>query len=201
VAVVTRTVDLDTPPSPNGKDVLVPATRADWREWLAACPDRTEGLWVVYRKKSSDLDGPDYDDLVEEALCFGWIDSQNRRVDDGRSIQWFSPRRKGGIWSASNKERIERLERAGLMTGAGRAAIDQAKADGSWSQTDEVDALIVPPDLAAALESAEAGPLYDALADSTKRQYLWWIVSAKRPGTRASRIEETVRRLAEGPAE
>lgn len=195
---MTRTIDLDTPPSPNGKEVLVPATRADWREWLAANPDRNEGLWVVYRKKSSELDGPDYDDLVEEALCFGWIDSQNRRVDDDRSIQWFSPRRKGGIWSATNKERIERLERAGLMTGAGRDAIDQAKADGSWSQTDEVDALVVPPDLAEALESEQARPLYDALADSAKRQYLWWIVSAKRSGTRASRIEETVRRLLDG---
>lgn len=195
---MTRTIDLDTPPSPNGKDVLVPATRADWREWLVANPDRNEGLWVVYRKKSSELDGPDYDDLVEEALCFGWIDSQNRRVDDDRSIQWFSPRRKGGIWSASNKERIERLERAGLMTGAGRLVIDEAKADGSWSQTDEVDAMIVPPDLTSAMESAGATAAYEALADSAKKQYLWWIKSAKRESTRASRIDEMVRRLLDG---
>jgi uncharacterized protein YdeI (YjbR/CyaY-like superfamily) len=198
---VTRTADLDTPPSPNGKDVLVPATRADWREWLAAHPERIEGLWVVYRKKSSDLEGPDYDDLVEESLCFGWIDSQNRRVDDDRSIQWFSPRRKGGLWSASNKERVEQLERAGLMADAGRAVIEQAKADGSWSQTDAVDALIVPPDLAKALTAARAKAAYEALADSAKRQLLWWITSAKRQGTRTARIEETVRRLAEEPAE
>lgn len=198
---MTRTADLDPPPSPNGKDVVVPATRGAWRDWLGANTDRTEGTWVVYRKKLSDLDGPDYDDLVEEALCFGWIDSQNRRVDDDRTIQWFSPRRKGGMWSVSNKERIERLERAGLMTDAGRAVIDQAKADESWSQTDEVDALIVPPDLAAAMESGGVSPAYEALADSTKRQYLWWIISAKREGTRVARIEETVRRLAEGPAD
>lgn len=195
---MTSISDLEPPSSPNGKEVVVPATRGAWREWLAANTDRTEGTWVVYRKKLSDLDGPDYDDLVEEALCFGWIDSQNRRVDDDRTIQWFSPRRKGGIWSSSNKERIERLERAGLMTGAGRAAIDQAKADGSWSQFDEVDALIVPPDLAAAMESAGVRPAYEALADSTKRQYLWRIVSAKRPGTRAARIEETVGSLLTG---
>lgn len=195
---MTRTADLETPPSPNGKEVVVPATRAAWREWLAAHPDRHEGTWVVYRKKSSDLDGPDYDDLVEESLCFGWIDSQNRRVDEDRSIQWFSPRRKGGIWSASNKERIQRLERAGLMTDGGRAVIDQAKADGSWSQLDDVEALIVPPDLAAALESAGATEAYEALADSAKQQALWWITSAKREVTRATRIDETVRRLLDG---
>jgi len=198
---VTSISDLEPPSSPNGKDVLVPATRSAWRDWLAANPDRIEGTWVVYRKKSSDLEGPDYDDLVEEALCFGWIDSQNRRVDDDRSIQWFSPRRKGGIWSAYNKERIERLERAGLMTDAGRAAIDRAKADGSWSQFDEVDALIVPPDLAAALESAKVTPAFEALADSIKKQHLWWITSAKRTGTREGRIDEMVRRLTEPTAD
>lgn len=75
---MTRTADLEPPPSPNGRDVIVPATRGEWREWLGANPDRTEGIWVVHRKKSSDVEGPDYDDLVEEALCFGWIDSQYR---------------------------------------------------------------------------------------------------------------------------
>jgi uncharacterized protein YdeI (YjbR/CyaY-like superfamily) len=154
------------------------------------------GLWVVYRKKSSGLDGPLYDDLVEEALCFGWIDSQVRRVDDDRMMQWFSPRRKGGLWSALNKERIERMVRAGLMTEVGQTTIDEAKADGSWSQTDEVDALIVPADLQAAFDSApEAKAVYQALADSAKKQYLWWIHTAKRPATRANRIEETIRRL------
>jgi uncharacterized protein YdeI (YjbR/CyaY-like superfamily) len=198
---VTRTADLEAPSSPNGKDVIVPATRGEWREWLGANPDRTEGIWVVYRKKLSDLEGPGYDDLVEEAICFGWIDSQYRRVDDDRGIQWFSPRRKGGLWSASNKERVERLERAGLMTDAGRAVIEQAKSDGSWSQFDEVDAMVVPSDLEEALESAGATGAYDSLADSTKKQHLWWITSAKREATRTSRIDETVRRLTEGPAE
>lgn len=190
--------DLAEPPSPNGKEVLTPPTRAEWRNWLASQPDRREGLWVVYRKKSSSVEGPDYDDLVEEALCFGWIDSQYRRVDDDRAIQWFSPRRKGGVWSATNKERIERLVASGQMTEAGRAAIDAARADGSWSQTDEVDALIVPSDLEAALAAntqARAG--YEALGDSVKRQYLWWIHTAKRETTRAKRIAETVNRLAE----
>lgn len=193
---MTRTGDLDDPTSPDGRDVLVPRRRNVWREWLASNIDRQEGLWVVYRKKSSSLDGPVYDDLVEEALCFGWIDSRVRRIDDDRVMQWFSPRREGGVWSALNKERIERLVSAGRMTEIGQAAIDRAKADGSWSQFDDVDALIVPPDLQTALDGApEALIAYRALGDSVKKQYLWWIHSAKRPATRVNRIEETIGKL------
>ena len=196
---MTRTADLPDPPSPNGKDVLTPTTRADWRSWLASNIERQEGLWVVYRKKSSSLEGPDYDDLVEEGLCFGWIDSVARRVDEDRTIQWFSPRRRGGLWSALNKERIEHLERAGLMTEAGRAVIEGAKADGSWSQTDEVDSLVIPPDLQAAFDyTPRAKAQYELLRDSAKKEYLWWIHSAKRPETRAKRIAETVQRLSAG---
>ena len=193
---VTRIEDLDEPTSPDGKDVLVPRSRTYWREGLASSIDRQEGLWIVYRKKSSSLDGPVYDDMVEEALCFGWIDSRVRRIDDDRMMQWFSPRREGGMWSALNKERIEQLISAGRMTEIGQAATDRAKADGSWSQLDEIDALIVPPDLQTALDGApEALAAYQALSDSVKKQYLWWIHSAKRPTTRVNRIQETIGRL------
>jgi uncharacterized protein YdeI (YjbR/CyaY-like superfamily) len=196
---MTRSADLPAPPSPNGREVFVPATRVAWRRWLARHGKRTEGVWVVHRKKSSALEGPTYEDLLEEALCHGWIDSQSRRVDDDRKIQWFSPRRRGGLWSAPNKARIERLIAEGRMTTAGLAAIEAAKADGSWSQIDEVDALIVPPDLAVALSAVPAAAAaYEALADSAKKQYLWWIHSAKRPQTRADRITATVHRLATG---
>ena len=193
---VTRTEDLDDPTSPDGKDVLVPRSRTFWRDWLTSNIDRQEGLWVVFRKKSSSLDGPVYDDMVEEALCFGWIDSRVRRIDDDRVMQWFSPRREGGLWSALNKERIERLVSAERMTEIGQAAIDRAKADGSWSQLDEIDALIVPSDLQTALDGApEALTAYQALGDSVKKQYLWRIHSAKRPTTRANRIGETIGKL------
>lgn len=193
---MTRTADLDDPESPNGREVFTPPTRAGWRTWLASNGGRKHGLWVVYRKSSSGLEGPSYDDLVEEALCFGWIDSRARRVDAYRMMLWFSPRRPGGMWAASNKERIRRLERDGLMTASGRAVIDRAKGDGSWSRAGDVDALIVPPDLAATLDAAPSvRAAYDALTDAAKKQYLWWISSAKRPATRASRIAETVRRL------
>ncbi|MBI5158200.1 MAG: YdeI/OmpD-associated family protein [Acidimicrobiia bacterium] len=157
---------------------------------------RKEGLWIVHRKKSSALEGPLYDDLVEEALCFGWIDSQSRRVDDDRKIQWFSPRRKGGLWSASNKSRIARLQEEGLMTAIGQAVIDQAQADGSWSQTDEVDSLIIPADLEAALSASPAAQAaFAGLPDSAKKQHLWAVRIAKRPETRAKRIADVIRQL------
>lgn len=196
---MARIDDFEDPKSPDGKEVLVPSSRSGWRRWLASASGRQAGLWVAYRKKTSSLDGPVYDDLVEEALCFGWIDSRVRRVDDDRVIQWFSPRRSGGLWSAVNKERIARLIASGHMTERGQAAITQAKADGSWSQLDDVDALIVPPDLRVALRSVpDAEAAYEALSNSVKKQCLWWIQSAKRPSTRATRIEETTRRLSSG---
>jgi uncharacterized protein YdeI (YjbR/CyaY-like superfamily) len=196
-----RVTDLSHPESPNGKEWVVPGSREEWRRWLAANPDRGDGIWVVHRKKSSDVEGPDYDDLVEEALCFGWIDSVTHRVDDDRRIQWFSPRRPGGLWSALNKDRIERLQAQGLMTEAGQAAIDQAKADGSWSQADEADALIVPADLEAAFDGAPAArAAYESLPASSKKQYLWLVYSAKRPETRERRVAELVRRLTDDQA-
>jgi uncharacterized protein YdeI (YjbR/CyaY-like superfamily) len=196
-----RVTDLPDPESPNGKERVVPGSRGEWRRWLAANPDRVEGVWVVHRKKSSDLDGPSYDDLVEEALCFGWIDSVTHRVDQDRTIQWFSPRRAGGLWSALNKKRIETLLRQGLMTEAGQKAIDQAKADGSWSQADDADALIVPADLEAAFDGAPTARVaYERLPDSSKKQYLWLVYSAKRPETRVRRVADVVRRLTEAEA-
>jgi uncharacterized protein YdeI (YjbR/CyaY-like superfamily) len=187
------------PPSPNGKEVFAPRRRADWRRWLEGRPDRTEGVWVVYPKRSSPVEGPTYDDLVEEALCFGWIDAVTRRADDDRMLQWFAPRRRGGVWAASNKERVERLTAEGLMTDRGQEVIDAAKADGSWSQYADAEAMVVHPDLDQSLASAPgAREAYDALAPSHKKQYLWWVYEAKRPETRAKRITEIVRRLVEG---
>lgn len=153
---------------------------------------------MVFRKKSTDLEGPLYDDLVEEALCFGWIDSRVQPVDDERRMQWFSPRRKGGVWSSLNKARIERLIGEGLMSAAGQRVIDEAIADGSWSQSDEVDALVIPPDLETALDVVPGTrDAFDALPGSTRRQHLWWIHSAKRAVTRSNRIDELMRHLSE----
>jgi uncharacterized protein YdeI (YjbR/CyaY-like superfamily) len=191
--------DLTAPQSPNGKEVFTPPTRDDWRRWLADRPDRTEGVWVVYRKKDADLFGPLYDDLVEEALCFGWIDSKVLGLDESRRLQWFSPRRRGGLWSPLNKQRIERLVAQGLMAEPGQRVIDEAIADGSWSQADEVEALVIPGDLAAAMDRIPGvREAFDAMAPSAKKQDLWLIHSAKREETRVDRIESLVQRLKAG---
>lgn len=193
---MVRSIDLPPPDSPDGKDLYVPDTSADWRKWLESHPDRTDGVWVAYPKKSSGVEGPAYEDLVEEALCFGWIDSVNRRADEDRRLQWFSPRRKGGVWSGSNKERIERLVAEGRMTERGQAVIDAAQADGSWSQYDDAEAMVVHPDLQAAFHAApDAAEVWESTSPSQRRQDLWWVYSAKRPETRANRIEKLILRL------
>lgn len=192
--------DLPSVDSPDGKEVFVPRSRSEWRGWLADRPERKEGLWVVFRKASSSrLAGPDYDDLVEEALCFGWIDSQARRVDDHRQMLWFSPRRRGSYWSASNKERVARLEAVGLMTDRGRQAIVEAQADGTWKTAEDVESLVIRPDLQAAFDAhPEALTTWDSLSASVKKQRLWWLYSAKQPDTRMKRIARLVEELTGG---
>jgi len=169
-------------------------TRAEWRDWLAQHHTRTEGVWLVSFKKSSGKPRVAYDQAVEEALCFGWIDSTQRTIDDERAMLWFAPRKPGTGWSKLNKERIERLLAAGLMAPAGLAKIEAAQQDGSWNALDAVEALEVPPDLAAALGSyPSAQAHFEAFPRSVKRSILEWIAAAKTPATRAKRVEETAR--------
>ena len=184
------------PESPNGKEVLAPASRAEWRRWLESQTARTEGVWLAIPKKGAAMTGTAYVDLVEEALCFGWIDGQAARGTDQWSMLWFAPRRKGSVWARSNKERVERLIAQGLMTDRGQAVIDQAKEDGSWSQYDDVDALLIHDDLAEALAAAPTAlARFESLAPSHRKAHLWHVYSAKRPETRAKRIADTVRTL------
>ena len=135
-----------------------------------------------------------YDDSVEEALCFGWVDSKGRALDETRTMLWFTRRKPGSGWSRPNKLRIERLEQAGLMTEAGSAVVAAAKADGSWSRLDAVEEGVVPPDLAAALdERPPARANFDGFPRSVRRGILEWIALAKRDETRARRVAETAR--------
>lgn len=176
-----------------------PRSRAEWRRWLAKNHAVLTGVWLVYPKKSSGLPGPTYDEAVEEALCFGWIDSRVRPLDGHRRLQWFSPRRPGSIWSALNKARVARLSVAGLMAPAGLVKIEAAKADGSWEILDRVDALEIPEDLAAALAAVPgAAESLAAMAPSVVKPCLYWVLSAKRPQTRAARIAAVVEAAAEG---
>ncbi|MCB0153188.1 MAG: YdeI/OmpD-associated family protein [Anaerolineae bacterium] len=169
-------------------------SRAEWRAWLEKNHSQPAGIWLVTFKKHCGEKYVSYDDIVEEALCFGWVDSLPRKLDADRSMLWLAPRKAGSNWSKLNKERVERMLAAGLMTPAGLAKIEGAKADGSWQALDAVEALEIPPDLADALAAYDAaGANFEAFPRSAKRGILEWISNAKRPETRAKRIAETAR--------
>lgn len=180
-------------------DTVQPADRAAWRSWLAEHHDTASGVWAVTWKKTSGRLGVTYDDLVEEALCVGWIDAKGGRVDDERTRLYLAPRRPGGDWSRSNKVRWARLEAEGLVTPAGVAVVEAARADGSWTRLDDVEDLVVPSDLAAAFDQhPPSRERWDGFAPSARRALLLWIVSAKKPETRARRVAETATRAALG---
>ncbi len=174
-------------------------TAAAWRAWLADNHSRTTGVWLVQYKPRTGKPAIAYEDAIGEALCFGWVDSTYRRLDDERGMLWWSPRRRGSVWSSSNKERVRHLGAEGRMNEAGLAAVAAAKADGSWSILEPVEALLVPDDLATAMaEHPRARPNWDAFTATAKRAYLLWIVTAKRAVTRRRRVLETADRVARG---
>jgi uncharacterized protein YdeI (YjbR/CyaY-like superfamily) len=169
-------------------------TRGEWRAWLEQNHATSSGVWLVTFKKNSGRPYWSYGESVEEALCFGWVDSVGGKVDDLRSMLYFAPRKAKSGWAKPNKERIVRLLEAGLMRPAGLAKIEAAKLDGSWTLLDAVEALEVPNDLEKALNGfPNAGTNFAAFPRSVKRGILEWIVQAKKPETRAKRIEETAR--------
>lgn len=171
-----------------------PLTRAAWRAWLETHHAHEDGIWLIRYKKVTGKPAVSYDEAVEEALCFGWVDSKPNKLDDERSLLWFAPRKAGSNWSRLNKERIARMEAAGQMTPTGRAKVEAAKADGSWTALDDVENLVIPGDLADALASYPgAAAHFDAFPRSAKRGILEWILNAKRAPTRAKRIAETAR--------
>ncbi len=175
--------------APDGKPMVGPLDRAAWREWLIANHASSKGVYLVSWRRATGRTSVPYEDAVEEALCVGWVDATGRTLDDERGIQWFAPRRPKSGWARSNKERVARLEAAGLMLPAGLAAIEQAKQNGMWTLLDDVENLVVPDDLAAALAtSPPAAENWEAFSKSARRAMLEWVVQAKRPETRADRI-------------
>jgi uncharacterized protein YdeI (YjbR/CyaY-like superfamily) len=181
------------------KQILVVTGRADLRSWLAAHHTRRDGLWLVTREPDESGPAIDYDAIVEEALCVGWIDSQVKKLPDRRTVLWLSPRRKGSPWSRPNKQRVAALEEAGRMGPAGLAAVERAKADGTWTMFDSVEDLVVPNDLQAAFEeNPQAREGYEAMPPSARKTYLGSLVLAKTPQTRARRVERIVTRCAQG---
>lgn len=174
------------------------ASREAWRAWLSAHHTQAESVWAVTYKKGHPSYLP-YVAFVEELLCFGWIDGQAQTLDAERTMRLCAPRRRGSGWSGVNKAHIERLMAAGLMAPPGLARIEEAKASGDWTLLDDASALVLPDDLRAALQAAPgAEALWEALPASTRRATLEWLALAKRPETRARRVDETARRTAAG---
>lgn len=176
-----------------------PGSLEDWSAWLAAHHRDAPGVWLVSATKASGRQRFDYEASVVEALRFGWIDSTQRKLDAERNMMWFSPRRPGSPWSRSNKDRVARLVDEGRLEPAGRAAVDAARASGSWELLDEVEALVVPDDLAAALDARPgAREHWERFSPSSRRALLWWIVQAKRSETRHRRVMDTADKAALG---
>lgn len=179
-----------TTPPPNS---IQPKSRAEWREWLSSHHTQEAGVWLITFKKSSGKQLLDYAGAVEEALCFGWVDSKGNKLDEERTMLWFTARKKGSGWSKLNKSRIEKLISAELMMPAGLAKIAAAKKDGSWSSLDSIEELEIPPDLEKAFAANKTAYKYfNEFPRSAKRAILFWIAGAKKPETRAKRIQETV---------
>lgn len=181
---------------PDAPQVHVP-DRAAWRAWLTEHAAGSAGIWLVYEK------GPgrrlSYDDIVEEALAFGWVDSLPRTLDATHAMLYVAPRKPRSSWSRVNKERVERLIAAGVMTPAGLAVVQAARASGTWSALDRVEDGIEPADLGAALDAVpRARREWDAFPRSTRRAILEWVGSAKRPETRARRVATVVAEATEG---
>lgn len=169
-----------------------PHTRQEWRSWLGKNYRRAEGVWVLNFKKDTGKPRLEYEDIVEEALCFGWIDSIPRKLDDERTMLWVSPRKNGSKWSSLNKKRIEKLTAAKLMHEAGVRKVEAAKRDGSWTALDDIEANLIPDDVTVALNTfPHAKENFVAFPKSVRRGILEWILNAKKPETRAKRILKT----------
>jgi uncharacterized protein YdeI (YjbR/CyaY-like superfamily) len=176
------------------------ADAAAWRAWLEVHHATEREIWLVLLKAHVRRPSATYEEAVEEALCYGWIDGMLRRIDDESHMLRFTPRKPGGVWAPSNKVRVERLIAEGRMRPEGMALVEEAKRRGEWERADQrEDVAAVPDDLADALaEDATASAAWGRLAPSHKKQYLYWIGEAKRAGTRARRVAETVARVREG---
>lgn len=169
------------------------AGRAEWRAWLKKHHRRSEGIWLMRWKKARPDKYMGYDAIVEEALCFGWIDATARPLDHERSLILVCPRKPKSMWSRVNKDRVERLIAQKRMAVAGLKAIETAKANGSWTTLDAVETLEVPADLAKALaKNKVAKKHFDAFPPSARKYALWWVGSAKTEATRNKRIAQVV---------
>jgi len=173
------------------------ANRKDWRMWLSVNHATEKQVWLVYYKKHTGKPRVPYNDAVEEALCFGWIDSIVKTIDDETYMQKFTPRKAKSNWSDSNKKRIEKLLETGAMAKAGLKTIEIAKTNGSWDKAiTSTQQFEMPVEFQKALSgNRDAKDFFDSLTASCQRQYFGWIGSARKPETRLKRVKESLRLL------
>jgi uncharacterized protein YdeI (YjbR/CyaY-like superfamily) len=188
-----------TPPKPAPRRLF--KNRAAWRAWLEKNHGRESAIELVYYKKSAGKSSVTYEEALQEALCFGWIDSTVSKLDTERYKQRYTPRNPKSAWSASNKERVARLIRAGRMAKPGREAVAEAKKNGSWGALDRVDrpGPEISPELLAAIgRDPRARDNFARVTTSQRKMFAWFILSAKRPETRARRIARCLEMIRTG---
>lgn len=174
-------------------ETFYPKSRQEWREWLEDNHLEKQSIWLIYYKKKTNIPTVTYSDAVDEALCFGWIDSKAKSIDEKKSMQFFSKRKVKSVWSKVNKDKVARLDEAGLMAQAGLNSVEIAKRNGCWTILDEAEALIIPNDLEIEFQkSPNSKGYFLSLSRSDKRNILQWLTMAKRPETRMKRMEEIV---------
>lgn len=172
-------------------ETFCPESPKDWRNWLEKNHRSKQSVWLVYFKSFTKIPSLTWSEAVDEALCFGWIDSTKKTIDEERYMQYFSKRKPKSNWSAINKEKVVILTQKGLMTKAGFDSIETAKQNGSWTALDAIEELIIPENLRDELVKHEdAMEYFDGLSKSDKKILLHWVISAKRDETRRKRILE-----------
>lgn len=172
-------------------EIFYPTTKKEWRNWLKKNHQTAQSVWLVYYKKKSNMPSISWSEAVDEALCFGWIDSKAKPFDEEKYLQFFGKRKPKSVWSKINKEKVDRLIEQGLMTKAGLKTVEIAKQNGSWTILDEVEELIIPKDLEKEFKKYKGSmDFFHSLSKSTKKSILHWLVMAKRVETRQKRIEE-----------
>jgi len=179
-------------------ETFCPASRTEWRQWLKKNHQSKQSIWLVYYKKKSDQPTLTYNEAVDEALCFGWIDSTRKSLDEETFMQFFCKRKPTSVWSKINKGKVLRLIDEGLMTKAGLESIETAKQNGSWIILDEVEELKIPLDLEKAFKTQRGSKDYFlSLSKSVRKMLLQWLVLAKRHETRQKRISEIAEHAAQ----
>jgi len=174
--------------------------RKEWREWLNQNHGKSSGIWLVFYKKHTGKSTLEYDEAVEEALCFGWIDSIIKKIDDEKYARKLTPRKADSRWSEINKKRITKLRKQGLMTEAGIAKVKEAKASGLWNEPARPQiSLDIPKELESELaKNRKAKNFFDQLAPSYQKQFIGWISVAKQQKTKERRLQESIALLEQG---